>query len=42
VEVEVGGREVPADLETVDGRLSVALGEPAKLGAGSEIRVAIR
>jgi hypothetical protein len=42
VEVEVGGREVPAALETHDKRLSVALGEPVKLGAGSEIRVSIR
>ncbi len=41
VEVEVGGRRVPAALEISDGKSSIALGEAVHLGAGSEIRVSI-
>jgi uncharacterized protein (DUF608 family) len=42
VEVEVGGRPISASLEASDGKSLVVLGEPEKLGAGSEIRVSIQ
>lgn len=42
VDVRVGGRRIPASLEAAGGKSLVVLGEPEKLGAGSEIRVSIQ
>jgi hypothetical protein len=42
VEVEVGGRPVPATLETAEGKSLVAMGELVRLGPGSEIRVTVQ
>jgi len=40
VDVRVGGRQVPATLESVGGRSLVLLGEPQTLRKGSEMRIA--
>jgi uncharacterized protein (DUF608 family) len=42
VEVEVGGRPLPATLETAEGKSLVAMGELVRLGPGSEIRVTVQ
>jgi uncharacterized protein (DUF608 family) len=42
VEVRVGGRPISASLEAAEGKSLVVLGEPERLGAGSEIRVSIQ
>ena len=42
LDVRANGRALPATLETAERKSLVVLGEPITLGAGSEIRVAIR
>jgi hypothetical protein len=41
VDVHIGGRPIPATLESAEGKSLVVLAEPVRLGAGSEIRISI-